>query len=823
VNETIVVDEPRAEQEGARGRMSRIASLLPRGSATTSAVWYAAQALLSTLLALRILGFLHRPFGIPLVYRSDALSGGSQIKGVLENGWYEQNPRLGAPAGQNLHDFPIADNLQFVFARVFGLFTDQWAAVYNLCYLVTFPLTAMAAMWFLRVVGCRRSVAFFFGLLYAFTPYHFFHGEAHLALSFLFVVPMFGVLLIKVLTERPLWVRRAGGSVWNPLTWATLPSLVTLVTVALLGTASSYYSVFSLILMTVAVVVVLVRRQFKRAAGAVVTMLALMAVMVANMAPDILHARAVGPSAAEFARQPLESELYAFKLASLLLPVPWHRITRLAEYRADYNAKFPLPSETPALGIVAALGLLFLLLVPFAATVVRSRRLDPEGPFGTVQQHLSLLGLVSLLFGTVGGFATFFALWVSPDIRAWNRIVVYLALFALASLALLVDWALARLASRVRRRRRWRPAFEPVVAVAVCGVIAMAGVYDATPPTYWNADPAVIKAWHNDAAYVAKIESRMPAGSAIFELPVMQFPESLPIYDMTDYELIRPYLHSTDLRWSYGGVKGRPASDWQHIFAGMPAARMVTILAAAGFSGIHIDRFGFRAHRPGQLDDTLKALLGPPVTSPNHRFEFYDMRDFIDRSRSLYPAATWKELDHHAVASPAFYWQHGFSDPGAPDDRGGFRLIGSVPAPYGVIDNPGDPVTMRFSFELHAVGGRAPKDVAVHWPDGSDQTLQVPASGLQLTKEVVVPSGESRLAFTGDASMKSANLFEFSMTDPVLDDFVLRGPAAARFADSCVTTRPGEKAPKAAGKKGRKPAPGAGSTVTQQSVTCPPN
>jgi len=115
--------------------------------------WYAGLGIVTTLTALGYLGMYTRPLGIPLVYTSDALSGGAQFKGTLENGWYEHNPDLGAPFGQNLHDFPTADNLQFVFARFFGIFTDQWAVAYNLTYLATFPLTAMAAFWFIRLLG----------------------------------------------------------------------------------------------------------------------------------------------------------------------------------------------------------------------------------------------------------------------------------------------------------------------------------------------------------------------------------------------------------------------------------------------------------------------------------------------------------------------------------------------------------------------------------------------------------------------------------------------------------------------------------------------
>lgn len=735
---------------------------------------YVAQAVLSGLIAYRILGFMGRPFAVPLVYRSDALAGGSQVKATLEGGWYETNRLLGAPYTQNLHDFPVADNLQFALAKTFGLFSDQWGAVYNACYLVTYPLTAMAAMWFLRVVGARLASSFFMGLLYAFTPYHFFHGQPHLALSMLFVVPLFAALLFKIVDERPIWVRRPGTRWFNPLGHLTATSLGTVAILVLIGSTSSYYSVFGLILMSVAVVVSALRRNFALSGHGVVAMGVLIAVMIANMAPDILYQRSEGASPAAFAREPLESEMYAFKLAGLVLPVPWHRIVSFAEFRSDYNATFPLPSESPALGAVAAAGFLYLLLLPLVVAVVR-RRLQVHGPFGRSQRILSLFAVVAFLCGTIGGFGTLFALFVSPDIRAWNRIIVYLALFSLASVALLVDAGLGWLD---KRRSGLRPAVGRVLAVGVCGVIALGGLYDATPPRKWNADPAVLRAWGNDVDYVARIEERMPKGSSIFELPVMAFPESEPIHRMEDYEAIRPYLHSSRLRWSYGGVKGRPQADWQTAAAEMDTPVLMTAVAAAGFTGLHVDRFGYGRGAVRELEDQLDELFGRPIVSRNKRFVFYDMRDFAAAAEQAYGATEWERIGEHLVDVPHFYWQSGFQNPGRPDDKGRLRLIGSVPAPEGIIDNPGAPLPMRFSFTVGAVGVKTPTTVTLGWPDGSRETVRVGPAGTAVEREVVIPSGESRLTLTGVVGALSVNLFDFTMVDPVLADLEVRGPAA---------------------------------------------
>ena len=48
--------------------------------------WYAGLGVVTTLAAMGFLGMYTRPLGVPLVYISDALSGGAQFKGTLENG-----------------------------------------------------------------------------------------------------------------------------------------------------------------------------------------------------------------------------------------------------------------------------------------------------------------------------------------------------------------------------------------------------------------------------------------------------------------------------------------------------------------------------------------------------------------------------------------------------------------------------------------------------------------------------------------------------------------------------------------------------------------
>src|SRR5437660_11718208 len=76
------------------------------------------------------------------------------VKSIIDHGWYETNASLGAPFGQQLHDYPQgADNLNFLIIRFLALFSSNPALVMNLFFLATFALVGSSAYLVLRRVG----------------------------------------------------------------------------------------------------------------------------------------------------------------------------------------------------------------------------------------------------------------------------------------------------------------------------------------------------------------------------------------------------------------------------------------------------------------------------------------------------------------------------------------------------------------------------------------------------------------------------------------------------------------------------------------------
>src|SRR5213078_1980225 len=90
---------------------------------------------------------------------------------------------------------------------------------------------------------------------------------------------------------------------------------------------------------------------------------------------------------------------------------------------------------------------------------------------------------------------------------------------------------------------------------------------------------------------------------------------------------VRGYLQSSDLRWSYGAMQGRPA-DWTAALADKPVELVLPAVAAAGFDGIWIDRFAYKDDARA-LERQIGEILGQrPITSSDGRLSFFGLRAY---------------------------------------------------------------------------------------------------------------------------------------------------------------------------------------------------
>ncbi|MBA4065264.1 MAG: hypothetical protein C0501_16435 [Isosphaera sp.] len=626
--------------------------------------WYAGTALLSCALVAAGLRLDRADLKAPFYYDLDALLMIPFVKATVERGFggHWRNEQMGAPGVLELHDFPVIDHLHFLAIWLLGHVVSNLLVLYNLYFLLTFPLTVLTTMVVCRRLGLSLPAAATGGLLYAFLPFHYQRWENHYFLAAYWMVPLSLLPAFAILRgELPFFHKEPDGTFRRQLkTWRTLGLVVLAAAVA---SAGAYYAFFACALTAFAGVYAAVALREWRAAAAAGGVVALvMGFGVANHVPTYLYQaeRGVNPITQ---RYPEEADHYGLKITHLVLPIEDHNLPAFNRLKWLYNAA-QRPAETEnrsaSLGLVGAAGLLGLV----AVAVLPVGRGWPWGP-------LAGLAVFAVLLATVGGLGSVFNLLVTPQVRAYNRASVFVGFFGILAAVWALDrvWATHRAGLPARyaagfgvgllavftlgvllldvggkvvwlavlavawaallgvpawarwrhpeRFRRWvgradARRLPPWARYPAWAAVAAVGFLDQTPRTWFG--PGIVAAidehaerFRADARFFSLIEQRMPPGSKVFCLPYAGFPEVPEVYRMRAYEHARGYFHTAGLVWSYGAMKEREADAWQREVAAEPPDEMLRRVTAAGFDGLLIDKRGCPPANPASKADVWLA------------------------------------------------------------------------------------------------------------------------------------------------------------------------------------------------------------------------
>jgi hypothetical protein len=714
-------------------------------------------AIAALVLAVLALKVWRGDLDVPFAYEQETQYYLMLANAMEDHGGYFENPSLGAPFGQELQDFAVGtDRLNLDLLRLLLVFGSPAAAV-NVFFLLTFPLAAAAAFLVFRLLGVARLPASVCSLLFALAPYHFERGEGNLFLSAYWAVPLGAYLVLATLAGDQLFRRREGAN--GVLAWASGRTLMTVAFCLVVASTGIYYAAFTTLLLAGAILIVLVARVGRAAVvGGAISLALILVVVLVHLSPSIAYRwdNGANPGAE---RHPRESEVFALKLSDLVFPVDLHRLEPFARFVADYKAASPIRSEPMALGPVAAAGFVGLLIVGLVVLVGRGTRAPP------LVRNASAATLLAFLLGTVGGISTVIALLVTPQLRAWNRISIFIAFFAFLAVAV----ALASLGRRLGTHPLRQGAF-----VAVLGALLVFGLWNQV--TYAHTPPyELATSYELDRRFVGEIDRRLPPSAAVFQLPYVPFPESRKVVDLYENDLLRGYLHSDDLRWSAGATKGRP-EDWADDLAGMPTVTVLDAAAAAGFDGLMVDRFGY-ADRAAALENEMRGRLGSePLVSQYGRHSFFDLREYRRRLEAMHSPEELAAL-RRAVLQPLRLERSGF----IPLERSGGVWSAWADAPNAelrIVNEADTARTAVFDAVLDRVGG-PPADVVVTFPGAAPVTYRTPA---RLRRELSLPPGETVVRFSTAAPEIAANrannfrphyvrLANLAVTDTAFDAF----------------------------------------------------
>ncbi len=631
---------------------------------------YGAAIFLCLLTMTLTLNLWQADLSVPFIYNGDEIVNTMMIKGVVENDWYLSNDRIGAPFGLRLHDFPAADNFPLLLIKLLTLFTSNPSLLLNLFYLGCYPLITLSALYVYRRIGLPALPAIVGSLLFTFLPSHFLSSTNHLFLSAYFLIPP-GILIAWWIATGTLL--RDEGQVRDEdespdkdhgrlrdtsATKRRTPSLrfkliFSFATCVLLGSSGIYYPFFTCFFLVVAATIALAsQRDARHALLACGFVVVIGAVLIANLTPSLLYLKRNG-DVGTAQRSVRDVDFYGLKITHLLLPIRQHRAPALAEFKDTYIRTL-VPEDTgdyTAMGAVASSGFLILIwwLLFKKPRAVALRR---DGASGALD-HFSLFNITGVLLATAGGFGTLFALLISPQVRVIQRMTLFVAFFSLAAVLLLID----RFA-----RKFMRPHAAPLAYGGLFALLLCLGIYDQTNAHYAPDYAAVQAEYANDAGFFRRVEAAMPDGALIFQLPYSYFPGPPIVHKMRDYSHLRAYLHTNDLRWSYPAIKRREGDIWQSAVTAKPLPELVSTLALAGFSGIHVDRYAY-ADNGVELVANLQRLLGTtPLADARNRFAFFDMTNYVNSLRAQMTPTEWQAAQDRALHPLLVSWHGGFSE-----------------------------------------------------------------------------------------------------------------------------------------------------------------
>lgn len=675
-------------------------------------------ALLALLFAAIALEVWRADLRVPLERQGDGLLHSVMVQGVIEEGWPLTIDRAGAPGELDFRDFPAADNFSLLIIRLLGFFIRDYAILINVFFLLTFPMAGAAAFIVSRRLGLSLAASYPVAILYPLLPYHFGRAIGHLFLSSYAVVPFATLVAVRIATGAQLFSRAN-----RRLT------ALTLLFCAILGSSGVYYPFFACLFITLAGLSgSLTLRNWAPIRTAAAIAAIVLAVLVVNHLPSIIKDFRHG-SLGIASRVPAEVEHYGLKISQLILPVTDHRIPKLAHLRERYN-RGPLRNENDmsTLGLFGTAGFVLLLFWLFWRKPA-AREMNSGNP---VLNHLSVLNAGGVLYGTIGGLASIFALLISPQIRSVNRISVFIAFFSMVAAGMILD-----------RLLRGRPGWVAALAAAT---IAILGALDQTSRQLerFHGDEAL---FHQQREYVRRIEAILPSDASVFQLPYFPFPENGPIEVMDEYEHFRPYLLSRTTEWSYGAVRGSVGDLWQREVASLPAIEMVRVLVQAGFDGIWIDRRGY-ADRAAALEQELALLTGAtPIASEKGDSSFVPLQLARYRISKQMDRRQWDAESRDAVGRFLVSWRSGFSRPeiaGESEWRWGSRR-GEL-----VVHNPGGvprEALVRFRIET---GRDEPSELEIEsafW----NETLDLGSDAAAIERRVTIPPGSHRLRLRATA------------------------------------------------------------------------
>lgn len=573
----------------------------PRKAVFAKELGFAATSMLFALVGFILISGFTPAYLSALWGQNDAILEYAGAKGVQEMGLTNYNTVLGFPWGQDWSHFPALDPANRIEMFLLGLVWEPVTAL-NVLMIISFPLIAALMYLALRNLYVSRVLALIGGVSLSLVGYHF--DYEHPLLSNYWVIPI-GIVWLSFLLNVPTYLFARERT--------RLALGIGLLAGLMVGLNTPQYAFFLIILGGFALTFrwssneVLVRRGVRLLVYATPIAALAISLTITRLARQI---PAVSPTAE---RTVEESYIWAGKLIalftisgdSLLATNPVN--TRLQDALTTTVWTGTIAMNNAVVVASTIFVVVFALMLLFRSSKQSSGWLSQAT---SETAPWSGLWIVGTLFFVTSGLGVMFASLITPQVRAWSRLGIVLAAIAITAAAIFVTHVL-----RAGRQPGTTGArLLPPLLLAGIAVLFIDSFLARSPI---QADtltkPALV-----DLVVIA--EESLAADCSVLSVPTVAFPEAVPRGSMQAYDHLLAYLSSTQLRFSYGAIKGQLGSRWTDHLAVDPATKAEQA-RAAGFCAMLVDSQGLDASS-ASLKQYMDAL-GEPIATAQDRWYLF--------------------------------------------------------------------------------------------------------------------------------------------------------------------------------------------------------
>lgn len=516
-------------------------------------------------------GFFHTSeWSIPTGYGGDLYWVLSMAKSYMNNEvfplFFKDIQLLNAPFTANWSDFPITEEIIFFLMGTFAKVTNLYFS-HNIILLLGHCLAGFSFFIVAKKFNCKNFESIVFAILFGLAHFLFARGSAHIILTYVFLIPVALLILSETIDSKIDYKE-------SKFKFYLLFSI-------LIGCFNPYYTFLYCIFLLFTFLFKFLKKDENIfipiifIVGSATGFFLMNAdTFYSNLVNDV-NLKAVGRNLAAL-------EVYGMKMPELFFPPSGHRIDSFYDFGMThyYHRAFVRgESWSSYMGFIGVVG--FLTLIVFSLNSIRSG-----------WQSLEIKALLAInwifLYCLIGGINLVLGVLNFQVFRAPNRFSIYI--YCILLLYLCIKSSLIK---------------SNVLRYITLSIFLFVGLFDQLPrPNFSFQDPIKVRV-KSDIEMGNILTKELGEGAMVFQFPFREFPEVGPIKGMQDYEHLRPYINTKNIKFTYGNNKGRGSENWQEKIKFDEDGNFIRTLESYGFDAIYINK---KAYEIKEKDDFIRVF-----------------------------------------------------------------------------------------------------------------------------------------------------------------------------------------------------------------------